>query len=267
MKLFVYKSARETEATAQARQALERKYSRCLVPKAREADYVVVLGGDGTLLEAERWYTSQRGVKAAIIGLGYGTANNLMNKPMDLRMLVATADRIVLHPLNLRCLTGNGVIHSSLAFNEVVVHRCSPWNQACHLNVRIGTGKEQIRGTIGGDGLVIASRQGYSGYFKNAGGKFIDIWSANIGTQPICDLNATALSRVIPESKQIIVDVYDADKRPVIVNTDNNRAIQGILRCEVQVDKSISVPLMLHHQAPIMQLNRKMAQERSRCRH
>ena len=264
MKLFVYKSNRETPTTAQARNALERKYSRCLVSKVRDADYMLVLGGDGTLLEAERWYSSQRGVKAAIVGLGYGTANNLMNKPMDLRTLVATADKIVLHPLELRCITLNGAIHNSRAFNEVVIHRSSPWNQACHLNVRIGEGSKQIRGTIGGDGLVIASRQGYSGYFHNAGGKFIDIWSANIGTQPICDLSAANLSRVIPESNRIVIDVHDADKRPVIVNTDNNRAIQGVLRCEVQVDKSVSVPLMLHHQAPIMQLNRKMAQAHSR---
>ena len=256
--LYFFKGEKERSQVTAMRVQLEQKYADYTTLAPTEATHMVVVGGDGTFLEAERFLGATK-MSAKLVGIACGTANNLMNKTNDLLRLIRTAPTIEFHPFTVACLCQDGKAHIRHAYNEVVLHRCSPYNQSCHLYVEIGQGKQQVVGETQGDGLIVATRQGYSGYFENAGGKFIDIWSANVGTQPICDKKAERLSRVFPENQRIVIHVQDADKRPVIINADNTRAIKNVIHCEIQTDTSRVVPVVLGRQTPIMRLNyRKM---------
>jgi len=262
MQLYFFKGEREKREAAIARKMAERKYARWKTDSLREADYMLVYGGDGTMLEAERLRAKETKSHAKIIGMAYGTANSLMNKEIPLDQLIGTAQTVVFHPFEVTCIKKDGVSRSLLAFNETVIHRCSLWNQSCHLFVRVMEPKQFIQGRSVGDGLIVASRQGSPAYYYQAGGKFVDIWSANIGVQPICDRNAKNLSCVIPDTSRIAVEVCDYEKRPVIVNTDNNKAVQDVVHCEIQMNKQISVPVLLGKQTPIMLCNQIWERQR-----
>ena len=260
-KIYFFKSEREKPEARSARMSAEYKYSSSKVNDLRDADYMVVLGGDGTMLEAERQRAVVQDTNAKIVGLAYGTANNLMNKGKNLWHIIANAQTVILHPFIVRCKLHNGDTRHQIAFNETVIHRSSPFNQTCHLDVKIKGKKTDIIGSVNGDGFIVASRQGYSAYYRHAGGKFLDILSDNIGTQPICDMDAKKLSRVVPNTSKIIVNIRDHKKRPVIVNTDNNMAIPNVVQCKVKMKREVDVPVLLGRQTPIMYLNQMMRQQ------
>lgn len=260
-KIYFFKSEREKSEVRSARMSAEYKYSAVKVNDLRNADYMVVLGGDGTMLEAERQRAIVQDTNAKIVGLAYGTANNLMNKPGNIWTIIANAQTVTLHPFIVRCKLYNGENRHQIAFNETVIHRSSPFNQTCHLDVRIKNKRHEINGSINGDGFIVASRQGYSAYYRHAGGQFLDILSDNIGTQPICDMDAKNLSRVVPNTSKIVISVRDAIKRPVIVNTDNNMAIPNVIQCDVKMKRDIDVPVLLGKKTPIILLNQMMRQK------
>lgn len=264
-KIYFFKSEKEKSEVRSARLSAEYKYSASKVDDLRDADYMVVLGGDGTMLEAERQRAIVQDTNAKIVGLAYGTANNLMNKVGNLWNIIANAQTVVLHPFIVECKLNNNITRHQIAFNETVVHRSSPFNQTCHLDIKIKDKRKDISGSINGDGFIVASRQGYAAYYRHAGGKFLDILSDNIGTQPICDMDAKKLSCVVPNSSKIVITVRDSIKRPVIINADNNMAIPNVQQCKVKMKRDVDVPVLLCKNTPIMRLNQLMrAKEHSR---
>jgi len=271
MKLYFFRSAKEKEAAQAKRRMLENKYKKpnpdvAVVKSIKEADYIVACGGDGTFLELEQLMAHRPDLSAKLVGVACGTVNHLMNNVDDLVGFIRTADTIVHHPMRVTCVTEDGRYISRLGTNDATIHRSSNRNQACNLSVRIGCGPSQIRGEIHGDGMVAASRQGASAYYRNAGGKFIDVWSASYGTQPICDINAANLSRIVPEDTRIVIDVKDYRKRPVSVFVDNLSAINNVVRCEIQMEQHINIPVLVNRQTPFVKFNQKMAQQKVNTR-
>jgi NAD kinase len=265
-KIYFFKSEREKTEVRSARLSAEYKYANNRVNDLRDADYMIVLGGDGTMLEAERQRALVQDTDAKIVGLAYGTANNLMNRRGNIWSVIANAQTVILHPFIVQCSLHDGQKRHQIAFNETVIHRSSPFNQTCHLDVKISNKRHDIRGHINGDGFIVASRQGYPAYYRHAGGKFLDILSDNIGTQPICDMDAKSLSCVVPNTSKVVINVQDAIKRPVIVNTDNNMAIPNVVQCKIKMKRDINVPVLMGKQIPIMRLNQIMRQKlRDRC--
>ena len=270
MKLYFFRSAKEKEAARDKRRMLENQYKSkkteevSIVKSIKEADYIVACGGDGTFLELEQLVAHRLDLSAKLVGVACGTVNHLMNNVTDLVGFIKTADTIVHHPLRVICVTQDGRLVSRLGTNDATIHRSSIRNQACNLLVRIGCGRNQIQGEIHGDGLVAASKQGWGAYYRNAGGKFIDAWSASYGMQPICDVNAKNLSRIVPEDTRVIIDVQDYQKRPVAVYVDNLPAINDVVRCEIQMERHIKIPVLVNKQTPFIRFNQKMMRE---CAH
>lgn len=263
IKLYFFESQREKKDTAgAARLSAIKKYKENplsdihIVDDIKDATVMVAFGGDGTFLEAQRCIAETPNNDIALLGLGYGTANKLMNQPSDLRTLLLSKDMQVIytHPLIVSYSTGNGIYQQQMAFNEVVFHRSSPYNQVCHLDIDAGS----IKGKTKSDGIIFSKAQNCcGGYSFHAGGKFLDIWSNDIVSCPICDRSKDAkpLSCIIPSSQKIVVNVEDFVQRPVLLNADNNEAVKNVVRCEIETAKDICVPVLWGDTVPIMQKN------------
>ena len=98
-----------------AKNALEKIYASTSVD---DADVIIVLGGDGMMLDTLRQYIN-RPVK--VFGMNRGTIGFLMNEfsKDDLLNRINSATLVTLHPLRMKVEKNNGDIEEALAINEV----------------------------------------------------------------------------------------------------------------------------------------------------
>ena len=257
--VFFYADEKKIRGAAACHQAA-RVYPGVQAPDMASADYVVVFGGDGSMLEAlDKVAAFQRtaGDKKPpmIVGLNYGTKGILMNpQNADWQQLTQTARSVTFHPLEAVITDVRGHVHHQTAFNDIVVRNNSLHNQACSLDVQIqSAGQKDERGTVFGDGLIVATPAGSTGYYRNAGGIPFPIDTGRIGVQPICDVDARSLAKDIPDNCEIVVQAKDVEKRPVCVHADNHGAIENVASCRIKVNKRIGIPVLLGPLNPIMQ--------------
>ena len=111
--------ASQDETALQAKRELENKYPH--VPE-NDADVVVVLGGDGNMLEALRYYIDK---PVKVSGMNKGTVGFLMNEFSSDNLLkrIEAATLVTLHPLRMHVETSTGIVKEALAFNEVSLLR------------------------------------------------------------------------------------------------------------------------------------------------
>src|SRR5471032_820868 len=94
-----------------AREALARRYGQ--VPES-EADVVVALGGDGTMLETLHRALDHR---RPVYGMNRGSVGFLMNTYDEAGLLerIAAAEKAVIHPLVMKARDAGGVMHEAIA--------------------------------------------------------------------------------------------------------------------------------------------------------
>lgn len=142
---------------------LAARYGQC---DLGDADYVVALGDDGTVLEA-LYAVMAAGTLQPVFAMRLaGSVGHLANplEPSGLSKRLRTARRVSFHPLKADVEHPGG--HATLlAINEIVLMRQRL--QAARLQVTAG---QRRFPWPTGDGLVIATRIGSSGYNRSAGG-------------------------------------------------------------------------------------------------
>ena len=252
--IYFYKnpnSDREKVTAAAARKLAEERYARQRTGDLRQAAYVCVFGGDGTMLGALKtiaeYQRKHPQCQPKVIGFNYGDVGFLMNQPIaDLHTLFKKADTVVLHPLEAHITDENGEQYNRLAFNEVVVRRSSASEQSCQLDV-LSKGDRPVHDIVKGDGIMVSAPVGSHAYYYDAGGEPFDIRSSMIGLQPICDrASAKKIAGTYPDTQKIQINVLNHNqKRPAYANTDNDERIDNVFRCDVVVNKKISIPLLM----------------------
>ena len=153
---------------AAAQAALEElSRSRTWVP-LDEADVLVTVGGDGTLLHALHLLAAA-GREVPVFGLHRGTTGFLLNAwrddVLEERLALALPERVV--PLSLTVTGPDGEVQPPvLAYNEVALRRTS--SQSARLRLRVD-GVVRLPQLVG-DGLIVATPAGSTAYNRSAGG-------------------------------------------------------------------------------------------------
>ena len=96
-----------------------RKYNNYPV---KSADVIIVLGGDGFMLEAIKSHMNEQ---MPIFGLNYGSVGLLMNSSNenDLINRINQSQSIKISPLIMKAVSVNSSIHEAIAINEVSLLR------------------------------------------------------------------------------------------------------------------------------------------------
>ena len=233
--------AAETEAAQQALRELRRRYP-CGDPE--DADIVIPLGGDGFMLETLHRFLPQ-GVP--IYGMHRGSVGFLMNlyRPDSLFERLATAQPVVLHPLEMIARDDAGARHRALAFNEVSLLRES--RQAAKLRIAVD-GVVRIDELMA-DGILVATPVGSTAYNLSAHGPIIPLGAGVLALTPISAFRPRRWrGALLRHEAQVRIDALENDKRPVSAVADFTEA-RDVVSVEIHESRDISMTLLFDHEA------------------
>ncbi|MBC17969.1 NAD kinase [Pseudodesulfovibrio profundus] len=187
-----------------------------LVPP-KEADALVVLGGDGFLLSAMHEYLE---LNIPIYGMNRGTIGFLLNefKPDDLLERLHKAEPLMLFPLEMTATTLSGHKLSALAFNEVALLRYS--QQSAHIQVLIN-GRERLEKLVC-DGIMVATPAGSTAYNLSARGPIIPLGSNVLALTPVSPFRPRRWNgALLPHTTTVEFKIVNPVERPVGASADS----------------------------------------------
>ena len=148
--------------------------------KPEDADVIIVLGGDGFMLEAIKENLNRN---IPFFGLNYGSVGFLMNATNDKNIIerLNNAQSIEISPLKMTAVSHDGKSHSAIAINEVSLLRET--HQAAKIKISID-GKIRLEELIC-DGILLATPSGSTAYNLSAHGPILPIDSDNLALTAI----------------------------------------------------------------------------------
>ncbi len=179
----------------------------------RACDIVVALGGDGTILRAAdlvgQAQTPILGVNLGRLGFLAGAAPEELEESID---LLQAGEYVVEDRMGLETeVSGKKVF----ALNEVVVER-GVQSRLVHVSTWVS---DDPLSMFHGNGIVISTPTGSTGYSLSAGGPVVDPSMQAIIATPICAHTLSLRPAVIPADRSVTVEV-DAEHTDIVVAAD-----------------------------------------------
>ncbi len=199
-----------------------------------DADLIIVLGGDGSMLTAIREYPSDQ---LTFTGLNYGHMGFLMNKACPETIAEILQGRTSLVSVNILqaiMFDKNGEkIGTEFAFNDFYFERSSP--QTAKISV-IVNGTKRFDPLIG-DGVIVSSSAGSTAYNASAGGAIIPIGTNSMVLTGICPavFHYWRTSQLAFDSS-VVLEPMETDKRPVRFVADG-RVKKNVAKTEIGYGK------------------------------
>ena len=180
-----------------------------MIPK--DTDCIIVLGGDGTILQAAHDVLDS---ELPILGINIGTLGFLAD--IELHNIYEALDSLFMdeyvleHRMMLEgCITRNNEkLYLSSALNEIVIER-SGFSRIISLNVYVN-GK--LANRYRGDGILVSTPTGSTGYNLSAGGPVVKPDNQVIILTPICAHSLSSRSIVLNASDEILVKIETSKK-------------------------------------------------------
>jgi NAD+ kinase len=230
-----------SSATPQAREA------EALLREVHEfvpldsADAVIVLGGDGHMLQVLlQLLESRRDIPA--YGMNRGTIGFLMNSwdVHDLPRRLQRAKSFSVRPLTTEITTISGQKFILPAINEVSLLRET--RQAAKLEISVN-GRAVIPELIC-DGILVSTPAGSTAYNLSANGPILPLDSSLLALTPISPFRPRRWKgAILPDRYVIRIKILEASKRPVSAVADQ-REIRDIAQVEVALDRNRALTLL-----------------------
>jgi NAD+ kinase len=211
----------------------------------KECDAMVVLGGDGTMLEA--LHLNSDGSKP-VFGMNFGSIGFMMNpyNMDDIAERIRKAVSVKIHPLKMQATDTSGKVHEAIAFNEVAMLRET--RQAVQLKISVDN-VVRIPELVC-DGILLATPAGSTAYNLSAHGPILPLSSNVLALTPISAFRPRRWrGALIPQNNKVHIDVLDGDKRPVSATADSTE-FRDIACLDIHQSSSISRTLLFdadHH--------------------
>ena len=194
-----------------------------------DADVIVVLGGDGTMLETLHKLHDKK-LNTPVYGLNCGSVGFLLNpfhNGVDIISKIAEAKTVDIFPLKMSCQNAQGQHKDIIAFNEVALLRET--RQAAKLNVKVD-GTERISELVC-DGILLATPAGSTAYNLSANGPILPISANLLALTPISPFRPRRWrGALLPCDVCVEINVHHPEKRPVSVTADSKefRDVQSV---------------------------------------
>ena len=207
-----------------------------------EADAVVALGGDGTMLDTLHDMLDM-GRMIPVFGLNLGTVGFLMNRyhgASGLAERVARAKAMAVRPLRMEAVTQDGEKHVHSAINEVSLLRETRQTAKVEISVN---GKVRIR-ELAGDGVLLATPVGSTAYNLSANGPILPLDSRMLALTPISPFRPRRWpGAILPETSRVSFRVREPAKRPVAVVADQ-REVRDVAEVHVEIAEDHEMTLL-----------------------
>lgn len=206
---------------------------------AEDADVIVVLGGDGTMLEAlHSHYTLNK----PFYGMNRGSVGFMLNPfhEADLNERLKNAHKVTLHPLRMIAKTEGGETKEGLAFNEVSLLRQQ--HQAAKIRVTVD-GIERLEELVC-DGILVSTPAGSTAYNLSAHGPILPLKSDVLALTPISAFRPRRWrGALLPSSAAIRFDIKGDGVRPVSASADYTE-VRNVTSVDIRQSNSIGVDLL-----------------------
>ena len=201
---------------------------------------IVIVGGDGTILSAARQIHDYT---VPLLGINLGTKGFMATlEPEEYAyVLQAARGEYTLSKrmkLDVSLLRGGELICHDRALNDVVLHGygdCIQITALCNGN-RITA--------FSGDGIILSTPTGSTGYSMSAGGPIVEPNAENIILSPICAHMMSSRSFVLGPDSEITVEVEKLHTRRAYLAVDGNSVIDLASGDQVVIRRSESYTCM-----------------------
>lgn len=200
-----------------------------------EADYLVAMGGDGTILAALRRAGEKQipvlGINLGSLGFLADTSPRHINEALD-TLKAGTYSIEARMTLEAEIQTGDGV-HTMLASNDIVVDK-GEYSRVIDIDAEVN-GEFLKRYT--GDGLIISSPTGSTAYALAAGGPIVEPTMDALVVAPICPHMLASRPLVLPAESEVFLEIFskhgtaqltgDGQERMIMANGDTMMVRRG----------------------------------------
>jgi len=203
---------------------------------SKTTDLVIVVGGDGTFLRVARELAH---TSLPILGINLGHKGFLAEIEVDkllpsLQKLLdgnfCTGERMM---LNTEIIRDNQSIASFLSLNDVIISR-GPFSRIIKLDTYIN---EDFLESYPGDGMIIASPTGSTGYSLSAGGPIVHPGLNVLVVTPICPHLLYQRSVIVDKEDIISIDVATSSAK-IFLTLDGQEGFSLSYRDYIKVRKA-----------------------------
>ena len=198
-----------------------------------EADVIVALGGDGTVLKSLHDFLKN---ETPIYGMNRGFVGFLMNQFAEKNLLKRLSEAIPykLYPLIIKSYDKKGNIQNGLAFNDVSMIRNSP--RIAKIKVQVNN-KIRIKEFLG-DGCLISTPAGSSAYNLSLRGPVIPVGAQVLALTPISPYRPRRWrGALLNNDVKITLHSLDHESRPVRAEADFME-FDDLVKLEIELDKT-----------------------------
>ena len=190
----------------------------------QNAELVICFGGDGTILHMAKTATRKN---IPILGVNIGTMGfmaELESTELDQLALLAKGDYTLDKRMMLDVVVqrDRDIIFHDIGLNDVAITKGAVARIA-HLLVKCD-GVEAMQ--CGGDGIVISTPTGSTGYSLSAGGPIVEPEANNIIITPICAHDMSSRCMVASDRRVISVELVQNARRNAYLSVDGGKALR-----------------------------------------
>ena len=200
---------------------------RPLQQELRNSDLVVAFGGDGTILHLAR-AASMRGVPVLGVNLGsLGFMSDLEAGELGLLKNLASGRfrREKRMMLDVTVQREGRTVYTGSALNDAVITK-GAMARVVRLQVSAG------------DGVVVATPTGSTGYSLSAGGPIVEPTARNFVISPICAHSVFTKSFVLSAAGTVTVSPAELNRKQVYLSVDGGKAFALRQGDQVRVSRS-----------------------------
>lgn len=211
-------------------------------------DMVMVLGGDGTFLSVARRYSE---AKIPFLGINLGRLGFLTE--VEVADLEQSLDKLARgqyyidrrNMLSVSVLRRDEVVEQTFALNEVTVAK-GPLARIIKLDVAVD---EQSVGRYYGDGLIVSTPTGSTGYSLSAGGPIMAPNVRAMVMTPICPHTLHARPVVVGLDARCVVEV-GSSQQEIVLTVDGQHSFYLHYQDKIEISTS-------RHQTLLVRLHGK----------
>ncbi len=205
----------------------------------KNADVIVALGGDGTMLKSLHNFLH---LNKPIYGMNRGHIGFLMNqyseKNLEKRLQQAISYKLA--PLKIKCFNQDSYVTESLAFNDVSLIR----NSSKIAKIKIEVNNKTRIDEFLGDGCLISTPAGSSAYNLSLRGPVIPVGAKVLALTPISPYRPRRWrGALLNNDAKITLYALDSELRPVRAEADFMQ-FQNINKLEIELEKKLHVNLL-----------------------
>jgi len=215
---------------------LLKKYKNYLPNKS---DVIVVLGGDGFMLQTLKKYQKYN---KPFYGINRGNFGFLMNKyrSSNIENYIPKAKLVLISPLEMKVLTKFDKTYSAVAINEVSLLRQT--RQTASLQIKVG--KKFLINKLICDGVLVSTPAGSTAYNLSVHGPILSLDSKKLAITPISPFRPRRWrGKIVKSSSKIKIKNLNIQKRSISAVADNIE-FRNVKSISLKINNSIKFRLL-----------------------